>query len=458
MVKRAVKNSLQALVRIGLLSLASAPFFLSSAVFLSACSQGGRSPTDKAGLDASGPQAMPRDAAAHDASDRTDAQAGCDGALPPGWPTSFALYTYNPILVPTAEASAQGADNVYAPDVHDYAGVRVMWYGAQGSDGHDRIFFAWSKDGMQWNKWPSDGAPQPVLDVGASNHVNDPSVVRVGDTWRMYYTDAPTAENDEIWLAESNHLTGFNKAQRVLEKGPPGSWDEEKVGRPSVLYEGGVYRMWYDGTAKGRRHVGLATSTDGVHFTRAAQNPIFLDAGAVDVKRIGSVYVMLREAQDGTYFASSPDGICFVDRGKLFGTSGGAFDRYGQVTPLLELDGASVRAIWFGGATVQTWNKNRIAAAFPVGSMPSGGGCTECTPKGLSCAAACAITGIGSAGICSNPGGTMPGACCACMSSGCDACAPKGDCQAACVSSGKAGGYCAFPGSTMVGRCCACLD
>ena len=430
---------------------------LSLLLMLSSCSQGGSPVRDPPLVDASVSDPPKFDAAVSDLSSR-DAMVGCDPALPAGWPATFSVYSYNPILVPTASAATQGADNVYAPDLHDFAGVRVMWYGGQGSDGHDRIFVAWSKDGMQWRKWPSDAAPAAVLDVGTSNHVNDPSVVRIGDTWRMYYTDAPVAENDEIWLAESPKLTGFSKVQRVLGKGPAGSWDEEKVGRPAVLYEGGIYRMWYDGTAKGRRHVGLATSTDGVTFTRAPQNPIFQDAGAVDVKLVGNVYVMLREGGDGTYFATSPDGVCWVDRGKLFGTSGAAYDKYGQVTPALELDGAAVRAVWFGGASVREWNKNRIAAAFPSTSTPSGGGCTACVSSGLSCSAACISAGLGGAGICSFPGSTMGSSCCGCQPSGCEGCTAKGDCQSACVAAKKTGGYCAFPGSTMPSRCCACLE
>lgn len=426
-------------------------------LLLCGCSQGGAQQPKPSTVDPSTLDLTTTDAKVIDAAS-IDAATGCDPSLPAGFPTSFSLYTHNPILVPTSAAVAQGADNVYAPDLHDFAGVRVMWYGGQGSDGHDRIFVAWSQDGMQWRKWPTDSAPQAVLEAGSSNHVNDPSVVRSAETWRMYYTDAPTAENDEIWLAESPKLTGFTKVQQVLGKGSPGAWDDEKVGRPSVLLEGGVYRMWYDGTSKGQRHVGLATSTDGIHFVRAPQNPIFRNAGAVDVKRVGSTYVMLREAGDGTYYATSPDGICWVDHGKLFGVSGSAYDRYGQVTPFLELDGTTVRAIWFGGASVKEWNRNRIAAAFPSTSKPSGGGCTSCVTSGISCSSACISAGLGGAGVCSYPGSTSAGMCCGCQPSGCEGCTAKGDCQAACVGARKMGGYCAFPGSTSSSRCCACIE
>ena len=382
----------------------------------------------------------------------------CNPALPEGWPSSLTPLNY-PLMVPTKSASMHGADNIYAPDIHEVSGQRVMWYGAQGGDGHDRIFMAWSTNGAEWRKYPSDSNPQPVLDRGSSNHVNDPSLVHVGGVWKMYYTDASSLEDDRIWLAESSKLTGFVKKQEVLGIGPAGSWESLKVGRPAVLYEDGVYKMWYDGQDGKARHVGLATSTDGIHFTKHPSNPLVLNAGAIDVDKIGGVYVMLMEGQDGTYWATSVDGICWVGRGKLFNRSGASYDAYGQVTPFLEVSGGKLRAVWFGGASVSSWNKNRIGAAYAPGEAPSGGGCSDCTTAGLTCTTACQNASAGTAGSCGNPGSTTPGSCCGCSSDSCEKCVVGAkDCHEACVNNGSGGGYCAHPGSTESSKCCACLD
>jgi len=424
--------------------------------------EAGGKPDAGEAADGPGPldQSQPPDAPGPPADQKVKADAGCSYPLPAGWPAGFTPWARNPVVIPTKGAAAHGADNIYAPEIHAVSGAYLMWYGGQGAKGHDRIFLASSADGASWRKWPSDDAPKAVLDTGGSNHVNDPSVVKLGGTWMMYYTDAATGIADTVWLATATKPTGFKKVKKVLGPGKAGSWEDLRVGRPAALYEGGKVRLWYDGTSKaGGRHVGYAESSDGKTFSRSPFNPVLKNAGAVDVKKVGGVYVLLYESGNGTYWATSVDGVrCWKARGKLFGLSGKAYDQHGQVTPFLQLSGGKVKAVWFGGASVKTWNKNRVAVAWAAGvKAPPGGGCSGCTNAGLSCAAACQAAGAGAAGICAKPGSTNPGACCACGKSPCASCLGKHkDCHAACVAAGKAGGRCAHPGSTNPGVCCAC--
>ena len=207
--------------------------------------------------------------------------------------------------------------------------------------------------------------------------------------------------------------------------------------------------------------MGHATSSDGKNFTRHAANPVFKNAGAVDVKKLGGVYVLLYEGGNGTYWATSVDGIhCFVGRGKLFGTSGKAYDAFGQVTPFLQLWGGQPQAVWFGGASVKSWNKNRVAMAPAAGvSVASGGGCSGCTPAGYSCSSACQAASLGGNGSCAHVGSTSVGKCCACSKSPCAGClGTNSSCHAACVGIGKTGGYYAHPGSSSPGKCFNCWD
>lgn len=246
-----------------------------------------------------------------------------------------------------------------------------MWYGGQGKDGHDRIHLAESRDSTNWLK------RGVVLDRGTANHVNDPSVVHVGDVWWMFYTVAEKAELDEIAAAVSPDGVTWQKRGVVLARGAAGGWDSWKVGRPSVLHENGRFRMWFDGqptvaaAATNRlaefvkregRAVGYAESLDGLSWGRRPE-PVFREgAGAVAVVRDRERLVMVIESGRGTRWAESRDGFVWQGRGLLFPLSGGAADRFGQVTPFLLMDGERVTLL-FGAALRKTWDGNVIAAA-----------------------------------------------------------------------------------------------
>lgn len=272
-------------------------------------------------------------------------------------PVSWHLGTGVPVFFPSG--SKWEGDNIYAPDVHFFDGTYHMWYGGQGRDGHDRIHYATSDDGTRWKRHPGN----PVVDCGNSNHVNDPSVVRHDGTFYMYYTDALVAEIDRIHLAVSDDGTTWRKEGLAVDVGPPGSWDSFKVGRPSAIFEAGLFKMWYDGNDGKARHVGYATSQDGRRWTKSKANPVMFNAGAVDVKHIDKQYVMVHESQKGTLWAVAPNETDWEGRGYLFRLSGGTQDRHGQVTPMIFVRDGRWVATYFGGASVPTWNHNRIMMA-----------------------------------------------------------------------------------------------
>jgi predicted GH43/DUF377 family glycosyl hydrolase len=246
-----------------------------------------------------------------------------------------------------------------------------MWYGGQGRDGHDRIHLAESKDGKTWVR------RGVVLDNGEANHVNDPSVVKVDGVYFMYYTLAVGSVVDEIALATSKDGVTWEKRGVVLKPGREDDWDSLLVGRPSVLHEGGLFKIWFDGRkdlppgapAQGvpksptsSRSVGLAMSKDGVHWTKHPGNPVFgNDAGGVDVERVGDGYVMVYESHEGTKAATSDDGISWKDRGLWVPRSGGDMDRHGHVTPMLLVGDGGRCVLYFGAAKAVSWDRNSIA-------------------------------------------------------------------------------------------------
>jgi hypothetical protein len=216
-----------------------------------------------------------------------------------------------------------------------------------------------------------------VLEDRTANHVNDPSVVRVGDTYFLYYTRAAQGILDEIALATSTDGIRWEPRGVVLRPGESGDWDSLLVGRPSVIHEDGQFKLWYDGrkdlhpgalaegaptSTDSHRYVGHATSTDGIRWTRHAGNPVFAnDAGGVDVKPLGGGYVMAYESHEGMRLAVSTDGIVWRDRGLWLPRSGEDIDRHGPVTPMILLRQAGPPAELFAGAArAGSWDRNQI--------------------------------------------------------------------------------------------------
>ena len=281
-----------------------------------------------------------------------------------------------PTLVLKGEADTElaphGEGNVYAPHVLLEGKLHRMWYGGQGKDGHDRIHYAESKDGTAWVR------TGVVLEGRDANHVNDPAVVKVGDRYYMYYTRTERDVVDRIDVAVSADGVTWEPKGVALAAGRAGAWDALSVGRPSVIHDGGVFKLWYDGrkdfppdapvrdvpkSGTSRRHVGYATSMDGLRFARHGLDPVLgNDAGGVDVKRVGARLVMAYESRDGARLSTSKDGINWSDEGLLVGRSGAKVDAFGHVTPhlLADADG-TVRRLYIGAAGAATWDRNAIA-------------------------------------------------------------------------------------------------
>lgn len=270
------------------------------------------------------------------------------------------------------EASPHGMGNVYAPEVHFDNEMFRIWYGGQGKDGHDRILYAESADGVEWTR------KGVVLEDVEANHVNDPSIVKVADSYFMYYTRAGQAVVDAIWVATSTDGSNWKPIGPAILPGKSGQWDSLSVGRPAVLHEDGVFKMWYDGrkdlpleapaedvpkSATSRRFVGYATSTDGLRWSKHDRNPVFgNDSGGVDVARVGSRYVLAYESRAGVRMAVSDDGVDWTENEILIPRSGKSIDRFGHVTPhLFILPSGGDAMVYFGAASTATWDNNAIA-------------------------------------------------------------------------------------------------
>ena len=84
----------------------------------------------------------------------------------------------------------------------------------------------------------------------------------------------------------------------ILKPEPRNPWVSKVVLNPAMLYEDGVFYLYYRAAGHDDTHhihIGLATSTDGVHFTRTSTDPLLtphdgdFDGGCIEDPRISMI-------------------------------------------------------------------------------------------------------------------------------------------------------------------------
>jgi predicted GH43/DUF377 family glycosyl hydrolase len=100
------------------------------------------------------------------------------------------------------------------------------------------------------------------------------------------------------------------------------TWDRKIRERGYILFENGVYRMWYTGynNEESERHLGYAVSEDGITWKRYSDKPIY-DSGWVEdmcVIKVKDAYYMFAEGRDDiAHMLTSADGIQWKEAGNL---------------------------------------------------------------------------------------------------------------------------------------------
>lgn len=226
---------------------------------------------------------------------------------------SFISYVNNPILSPT---SGWESHVVGDPFIIDKDNLFYLFYWAWGNAG--RTGFATSTDLNTWTKYTSN----PILNVGGTGTWDEhdaakPVIILKDNIYYMFYAGKNTAtlENTrvQIGLATSTDLINWTKeiSNPLIEIGDEDEWDGGSI-EPGAIYElDGVYYLYYFGIPKdgvGKQHVGLATSTDLLNWTKYDNNPVLKTGGLEDDWDYGWIAIGTRIIKIGDYYLTSYNG------------------------------------------------------------------------------------------------------------------------------------------------------
>ena len=257
------------------------------------------------------------------------------------------------------------------------------------------LLAAWTGTAAAQTDWvPYEGnpvIPPPPADswAGLLRWVED--VVVVDGTYHMFFTGTTTA----FWVDHAiGHATSLDGISWTMDPSNPvmtpvaeGDWDVTSFASLAVIHDGTEFLMCYGGVdPNGYGQTGLATSPDGVNWSRYPGNPVF-ETGPVGSYDEGLVFPGTILVQGGLFhmwysaletptpptadqgsigYATSPDGVTWTKHPSPVLETGSDldWDRSLIYGPEVVFDGASYH-MWYTGAVIfgPSWLSARIGYA-----------------------------------------------------------------------------------------------
>jgi predicted GH43/DUF377 family glycosyl hydrolase len=177
-----------------------------------------------------------------------------------------------PIVSP--QGDGWEAAGTFNPAVAMLGDKVVMFYRAQDKQGTSRLGYGESSDGVHFTPRP-EPVLSPETDYEKGGGVEDPRLVKFGDTYFLTYTGYNT-KDAQLCLATSKDLLHWER-KGVILPAYNGNWNVGWTKSGAIVPEkiDRKYWMYFLGTSADRTdQMGLAYSTDLIHWTEATKEPV----------------------------------------------------------------------------------------------------------------------------------------------------------------------------------------
>jgi predicted GH43/DUF377 family glycosyl hydrolase len=159
---------------------------------------------------------------------------------------------------------------------------------------------------VNWTKFAGNPVVKPTQGWD-SGWTLAPDVLYDGGLYKMWYQGCVGA-CDVGYATSTDGVTWTPYGGNPVLTANASSWDTT-LGNPHVIHDGSVYRMWYAGDGPLAIRIGYATSPDGIHWTKYGSWPVFngtlaWDSAAVTgpaVVKSGSTFIMYFSGHPGNY-------------------------------------------------------------------------------------------------------------------------------------------------------------
>lgn len=195
--------------------------------------------------------------------------------------TNFVKYVGNPILPLGERGTWDHTIAALASIIIDDTTYHMWYSGNPNSSYSPQAGYATSSDGINWKKYENN----PILSYGKSGEFDfkgllKPNVIFDDGMYKMWYVggDFNNYFDTKIGYATSQDGISWNKSESnpILKRGAGSEWDNQTVTSPFVLRSDSIYQMWYMGRDNSSQwREGYATSVDGVEWKKHPGNPVF---------------------------------------------------------------------------------------------------------------------------------------------------------------------------------------
>ena len=189
------------------------------------------------------------------------------------------------LALPRADVGALAESRIWNPEVIELGGEIHVWFHAQGTNGE---VLAHAASAAGFCTLVPDLAP---FFVGRPNewdiNIQDTAVLPFPEDGamgvRMFYgAGRGNQQGCDVGFATGDVVGVQRFVSAPVVDAVPGNWEQDCILNPSVIEDGPLLRMWYDGGSDQSVtwRIGYAESTDGgLTWTRSALNPVLRPGG-----------------------------------------------------------------------------------------------------------------------------------------------------------------------------------